>query len=78
MSSLCMLSHSVLSDCGTLWTVSPRLLCPWDSPSKNTALDCHAPLQGDLPDTEIRLLSLMSPALAGRFFTTNVTWEFKS
>ena len=30
---------------------------------------------GDLPDTEIEPVSPRSPALAGRFFTTSVTWE---
>ena len=30
---------------------------------------------GDLPDPGIKPMSLMSPALAGRFFTTNTTWE---
>jgi len=30
---------------------------------------------GDLPDPEIEPASLMSPALANRFFTTNATWE---
>ena len=30
------------------------------------------PTPGDLPDTEIELLSLASPALAGRFFTTSL------
>ena len=29
----------------------------------------------DLPDPGIKLMSLMSPALAGRFFTTSATWE---
>ena len=24
----------------------PWLLCPWDSPGKNTGVDCHALLQG--------------------------------
>ena len=33
------------------------------------------PLPGDLPDPGIELASLMSPALAGRFFTTSATWE---
>ena len=28
---------------------SPRLLCPWDSPGKNTAVGCHALLQGIFP-----------------------------
>ena len=32
---------------------------------------------GDLPDSGTEPESLMSPALAGRFFTTNATWEAK-
>ena len=35
----CMLSHfSHVQLFSTLWT---RLLCPWDSPDKNTARGCH-------------------------------------
>ena len=30
---------------------------------------------GDLPDPGIKPVSLMSPALAGGFFTTSATWE---
>ena len=30
---------------------------------------------GDLPNPGIELLSLISPAFVGRFFTTNATWE---
>ena len=44
-----------------------RLLCPWDSPGKNTALGSHFLLQGQLPDPGIEP---MSPALVGGFFTT--------
>ena len=33
------------------------------------------PPSGDLPDLGIKLKSLAFPALAGRFFTTNATWE---
>ena len=44
-----------------------RLICPWDSPSKNTGLG--APTQGSNP----YLLSL--PTLTSRFFTTSTTWE---
>ena len=33
------------------------------------------PTLGDLPNLGIEMESLMSPALAGRFFTTNATWE---
>ena len=33
------------------------------------------PPPGDLPDPGIKPVSLMSPALAGRFFTISTTWE---
>ena len=33
------------------------------------------PTPGNLPDPVIKPASLMSPALAGRFFTTNTIWE---
>ena len=33
------------------------------------------PMMGDLPDPGIKPASLMSPALAGGFFTTRATWE---
>ena len=33
------------------------------------------PSPGDLPDPRIEPLSLLSPALAGGFFTTSATWE---
>ena len=38
----------------TPWTVAHRVLCPWDSPGKNTGgsgLPCHSP--GDLSNTMI-------------------------
>ena len=38
---------SVVSDSLRLYGLYPtRLLCPWDSPGKNTGLGCHAILQG--------------------------------
>ena len=33
------------------------------------------PPPGDLPDPGIKPMTLMSPALAGGFFTTSATWE---
>ena len=38
-----------------------------------SGLPCPAP--GDLPGPGIEPVSLISPALAGRFFTTSTTWE---
>ena len=34
-----------LMDCSPV-----RLLCPWDSPGKNTRVGCHALLQGEMPE----------------------------
>ena len=38
-----------------------------------SGLPCPPP--GDLPGPGIEPMSLMSPALAGRFFTTSITWK---
>ena len=38
-----------------------------------SGLPCPPP--GDLPNLGIKCASLMSPALAGGFFTTSTTWE---
>ena len=54
--------------------LAARLLCPWDSPGTNAAVDCQVLLQGIFP-TQGSNLSLMSPALAGGFFTTSAPWE---
>ena len=35
-----------------------RLLCPWDFPGKNTAVDCHASLQGILQTQGLNLCLL--------------------
>ena len=45
-----------------------------DSPDKNAGVGCHALFQGIFP-TQGSNLHLMSPALAGKFFTTSATWE---
>ena len=57
------------------WTVPMKLLFPWNFPGKNTRVGGHFLLQGDLPNPGIKPTSLVSPALAGRFFTTGTTWE---
>ena len=41
-----------------------------------SGLSC--PLRGDLPDPGIEPMSLISPTLEGRFFTTSTTWEVHS
>jgi len=45
-----VLSRKVMSDCVQPHGLQPtRLLCPWDSPGKNTGVRCHALLQGIFP-----------------------------
>ena len=51
-----------------------RLLYPWDSQGRNTGEGCHALFQGIFP-AQGSNPHLMSPALAGEFFTTSTTWE---
>ena len=57
----------------TSWTLA-RLLCPWDSAGKNTGVGCHAFLRGS-SHPRIKPSFLSSPALTGRFFYQNTTWE---
>ena len=54
---------------------STRLLSLWDSPGMNTGGGLPFHLPGDLPDSRIKPLSLVSPALASWFFTTSATRE---
>ena len=67
---------SVVSDSLRPYGLLPaRLLCPWDSPGKNTRVDCHALLQGIIPNPGIKPMSPMTPALAAGLFATSATWE---
>ena len=59
----------------TLWTGAPRLLCPWDFPGQEYWGGLPCPPPGGFPNPGLELGSLMSPALAGGFFTTSATWE---
>ena len=43
-------STSVMSNSLQPYELQPaRLLCPWDSPGKNTGVGCHVLLQGNFP-----------------------------
>ena len=74
--AVCSVAQSCLAICNPMDCMEPtRILCTWNSPSKNTGVGCHFPPPGDLPEPEIKLISLESSALAGRFFTTSAPWE---
>ena len=70
-----VLSSSVMSNSVTPWTVvcQAPLSMEFSRQEYWTVLPLSA--AGDLPDPEIKPMSLMFPALAGRFFTTSATWE---
>ena len=55
----------------TPWTVAHQAPSSEDRQEYWSGLACLPP--EDLPDSGIKLASLMSPALAGGFFTTNAT-----
>ena len=74
--SACMLncfSHIWL--CVTLWILAHQapLSIGFSRQEYWSGLSC--PFPGDLPDPAIEPVTLRSPALAGRFFTTSTTWE---
>ena len=55
------------------WTVSRQASLLLVFPGKNTGVGCDFLLQGIFPTQGLK--PLVSPALAGRFFTTSTTWE---
>ena len=70
-----MLSHfSHVRLFATLWTTA--LQAPL-SMRQEYWRGSPCPPPGDLPNPGIKPAPLMSPALAGRFSTTNATWEAK-
>ena len=66
---------SVVSDSVTPWTVALQapLSMGFSRQEYWSGLPC--PPSRDLSDSGIELVSLMSPALAGGFFTTSATWD---
>ena len=59
----------------TPWTVAHQVLLSMGFSRQEYWSGLSCPPPWDLPDPGMELMSLMSPALAGRFFTTRATWE---
>ena len=59
----------------TLWTVASQAPLSLGFSKQEYQRELAYPSPGDLPNPGIKPTSLMSPALAGRFFTTTTTWE---
>ena len=75
-SSACALScfrHARLF--ATLWTVARQAPQSMGFSRQEHWRGLPFPTAGDLPNLGIEPTCHMSPALAGRFFTTSATWE---
>ena len=73
----CILAWRIQS-CATLWTVAHRALLSVGFSSQEYWSGLPCPPPRDLLDPWIQSVSLMSPALAGWFFTTSPPWKAKS
>ena len=63
-------AHSVMSDSATSWTVAFKAPLSMEFSRQKYWSGLPFPSPGDIHDIEIKPVSLVSPALAGRFFTT--------
>ena len=67
--------HAVMCDSATPQTVALEASLSMGFPRQESWSGLPFPFPGDLPDPRIKPMSLVSPALAGRFLTTCTTWE---
>ena len=73
---VCVFSHfSRVRLFVTLWTVAHQTPLFVEFSRQEYWSGLLHPPPGDLPDPGIESVSLISPVLAGRFFTTSATWE---
>ena len=73
---MCLLSHfSRVQLCMIPWTVACQASVSMGFSRQELWSGLPCPPPGDLPEPGIKLMSLMSPACTGRFFTTSATWE---
>ena len=73
----CVLSRSVISDSLRPHGLQPaRLLCPWDSPGKNTGVGCHFLLQGTFltQGSNPRLLQFLHWQILYHIWEVHVTY----
>ena len=73
---VCVPSHfSHVQLFATLWIVDNQAPLSMGFSRQDYCCGLLCPPPGNLPDPGIEPVSLMSPALAGGFFTTGATWE---
>ena len=73
MTKHCVCVFSVMSNSAILWTVAHQVPQSMGFSSQEYWSGLPFPPAGDLPNPGIKPVSLASPALAGRFFTTCTT-----
>ena len=74
--SMCLLSHfSRVRFFVTLWPVAHQAPPSMGFSRQEYWSGLRCPPPGDLPKPGIEPTTLISPALAGMFFTTSATWE---
>ena len=72
----CVLNHfSCVQLFATLWTVASQTPLSMGFSRQEYWSESPCPPPGDLPSSRMEPASLVSPALAGGFFTTSVSWE---
>ena len=59
----------------TSWTVARQAPLSMGLFRQEYWSELPCPPPGDIPDSGIKPVSLTSPAVAGRFFTSSGTWE---
>ena len=72
---VCVSVCSVMSDFAITWTEAHQARLSMELSRQEYWNGLPFPTPGDLPDPEVELVSLSSPALAGRFFATRTTWD---
>ena len=69
------LLKSCLTLCDAMACSPPGSSVHGDSPGKSTGVVFHVLLQGIFPTQELNPRLFTPPELAGKFFTTSITWE---
>ena len=72
----CVLNHfSCVQLFATLWTIASQTPLSMGFSRQEYWSESPCPPPGDLPSSRMEPASLVSPALAGGFFTTSASWE---
>ena len=72
---MCSVAQLSLTLCSPMGTVADQASLSMEFCRQEYLSGVPFPPPGDLPNPEIELISVQSPALAGGFFTTSTTWE---